>query len=388
MHPISIQSPEVIPFASTVAEINLTNLKHNAIALQKAAGGASLMAVVKADAYGHGAPRVAAALVEVGVRHFAVANVAEGIQLRECGIEGEILVFGVPFPECLHTYAEYDLDVTVSSAAVAEAVIREAKNGAGFNVHVKVDTGMSRLGVSPDEAPEVVRRLDAAPGVTLRGIWTHFANADEEDDTFSAEQLGAFRRALAGIGRRDIPVHAANSAAILTVPESFADFERALVRPGLALYGVHSLPTLADQIRLKPVMRLVSRVCHVKTVEPGTTVSYGRTWTAQRRTRIATVAAGYADGYPRLLSNRGFVGIRNRRYPVAGVVCMDMLMVDLGDPDGVGAEVQTGDRAVLFGDGGPTVDEVADLAQTIPYEVLCGVSARVPRVYTESAEPI
>ncbi len=369
----------LLPGTMTIAEIHLGRLRHNVRVLQARAGRARVMGVVKADAYGHGAVRVVHVLREEGVRHFAVATVPEAIRLRQAGLADPILVLAAPLPEYLPAYVHHALDVTVSSLAVADAVIRTARTVGPLRVHVKVDTGMGRLGLSPEDVLPVVRRLERAHGVTLAGLWTHFATVD---DPFVAEQSRRFAP-LAEALRGTVPIHTANSGVLLTTPELLDLHEDALVRMGVALFGLYRAPGLTGADRLRPVMRLRSRVTHLKTVEAGTPVSYRGTWRAERRTRIATVGAGYADGLPRLLSNRGQVGVRGRLYPIAGVVCMDMLMVDLGPPDGPGGQVTPGDAVVLFGRGGPSPYAVARLARTITYELCCGIAARVPRVYLD-----
>ncbi|WP_456427733.1 alanine racemase [Rhodocaloribacter sp.] len=366
----------------TVAEIHLAHLRHNARLLMARAGDAEVMAVVKADAYGHGAVRVARALREEGVRHFAVATAAEAVRLREAGIDEAILVFSAPLPGRLPVYARYGLDVTVSSRAVAEAVVAAARTAGPLRVHVKVDTGMGRLGLTPSETPAVVRMLERAPGVTVAGLWTHFATVADDFVTEQATRFEAVVRRLGGA----LPVHTANSGALLSPPEHFSLTGASLVRMGVALYGIYDgLSPHTDGFR--PVMRLRSHVTHLKTVGPGTTISYDRTWTAPRRTRIATVGAGYADGYPRLLSNRAEVSLHGRRFPVVGVICMDMFMIDLGPPDGPAATVDLGDPVVLFGEGGPSASEVARWAQTITYEICTGIAPRVPRLYHDETAP-
>jgi alanine racemase len=371
----------------TVAEINLAHLRHNLHVLQEHAGAADVMGVVKANAYGHGAVRVAEALRQEGVRAFAVATVPEAVRLRIAGLTDTLLVFAAPLPAYLPAYARHDLDVTVSSADVAEAVSAAAKRWGPLRVHVKIDTGMGRLGVPPGDAARVIRMLERARGVTVAGIWTHFASADEGDDAFTRAQLDRFSEALAPVETGAARLHTANSAALLRLPEHLHSLARPWVRTGIALYGLANVPALAQGAGLRPVMRLTSRVTHLKVVEPGTPISYGRRWHAARRSRIATIGAGYADGYPRLLSNRGTVGLHGKRYPVAGTVCMDMFMVDLGDPDGPGAEMAVGDEVVLFGPGGPSAIEVASWAQTIPYEICCGIAGRVPRYYRDASLP-
>ncbi len=360
----------------TVAEVDLSKLLANLDVFR--ATGAEVMAVVKADGYGHGAVRVAGALSNAGVEHFAVATVPEGVELRQSGLSGRILVFAAPLPEYLGAYARHDLDVTVCSDQTARAVCEAAGDDRKLRVHVKVDTGMGRIGVPTDRAEDVIRRLDRAHGVTLAGLWTHFATADEPDLDFTHWQLERFRTLVSTVGDAAENVHAANSAAALRLPQSYA-FDRSLIRVGIGLYGYTALDGLAANAGLQAVMRMTSRVTHIKHVERGTTISYGRRWRAERRTRIATVGAGYADGYPRLVTNRANVGIGGARYPVAGTVCMDMFMVDVNDRD----DIQPGEEVVLFGDGGPDAFELGAWAETIPYEILTRVAARVPRAYVE-----
>ena len=371
--------------APTWAEVSLGALRHNARRVRSLTGGAEVMAAVKADAYGHGAVAVARALAEAGVQRFSVASAVEGAALRHAGLAEPILVMGAVLPEVLPLCARHALDVTVTSAEGADAVIDAARRGGPLAVHVKVDTGMHRLGLDPDEAPAVLRRLGEAPGVTVAGLWTHFANVAGD---FTAEQIARFDALVARLGSDGVAVppllHLANTGGLLTTPASVRG--RQIVRTGGALYGLVSDRMLAGVAAdLQPVMRLVSRVVQVKTLMPGATVSYGQTWRATEPTIVATVAAGYGDGVPRALSNRGRVGVGGRLYPVAGRVCMDMLMLDLGRPDGRGASVRVGDEAVLFGPGGPSALDVADAAGTIAYVLTTGLTSRVPRVATDAA---
>lgn len=361
---------------STKAEVYLDRLRHNAEVFRSVCGEADLMAVVKADAYGHGATRTTQTLTEAGIRWFGVATPAEGIALRRTGLDARIVVFAAPLAEHLSTYSMYDLEATVSSTAVADAVIAGAATGDRHRVHVKVDTGMGRIGVSPDEAASVIARLERARKVRVAGLWTHLATADEPDLWYALEQLERFAAVVDEIGDAAEYIHAANSSAALRIPESL-EYDRSLARIGIGLYGTSSMEGLAEGQGLSPAMKVSSAVTHVKSVEPGTSISYDRQWIAERATRIATVGAGYADGYHRLLTNRGSVGIRGARHAVVGTVCMDMFMVDVGPS----AAVTVGDEVVLFGDGGPDVLEVATWADTIPYETLTSVSARVPRLY-------
>ncbi len=362
------------------AEVSLGAIRHNVRWLRGRAGADAVMGVVKADAYGHGAVPVARVLIEEGVERLAVATVPEAIELREAGIDAPVLVFAAPLDESLPAYERYDLEAVVSSPDVAEAV----RQCGGLAVHVKVDTGMHRLGLAPEHAAETVRALQAAPGVTVAALWTHLATADAADPGFALEQVRRFDGVLKDLGDDAPPlVHVGNGPSTVRLPRLTP--RPALVRLGGVLYGLASdRAMLPDVARLRPAMRLVTRVVHVQTVAPGESVSYGRTWTAERPTRVATLAAGYADGVPRALSNRGEVGIGGRRWPIVGRVCMDMLMVSLGDPDGPGAEVQRGDEAVLFGPGGPSALDAAEAAGTITYELTCGLTARVPRLYIDS----
>lgn len=374
-------TPPVGVLPPTVAVINLNHLRHNAGVLQQRAGSAELMAVVKADAYGHGAVPVAKALRDVGIRHFAVAILPEAVALREAGIGDEILVFGAPLRDHLPAYQYYDLQVNVTSPDVSRWVADAAAAGGPLRVQVKVDTGMNRLGLHPDDAVEVSDRLNASPGVTVEGIWTHLATADEPANSFSAEQVERFTAVLARIEGQPRSVHVASSAGLLLVPETATLEGRVMVRPGIALYGIMSDESLIARFDLRPVMSFRSRVQHVQIVEAGESVSYGRRWTARQRSVIATVGVGYADGFPRLLSNRAEIVISGARRPVAGTVCMDMTMVYAGPADREPTQVAVGDEAVIFGERGPSAAELARLAETIPYEICCGIAGRVPREY-------
>lgn len=365
-----------VVYAPTVAEVDVSTLRANFDVFR--ATGAEVMAVVKADGYGHGAVRVARVLAAAGVRQFAVGTVPEGVELRRAGIEGRILILAAPLPEYLGRYVRHELDVTISSPGVAEAVREATGRSGGLRAHVKVDTGMGRIGVLPGKTEDVIRILDRAPGVELAGLWTHLATADEPELAYAHRQLERFHGVVRELGDAFETIHAANSAAALRLPESLA-FDRPVIRAGIGLYGYTALEGLAQEAGLKPVMRLTSRVTHVKWVEPGTTVSYGRRWRAERRTRIATVNAGYGDGYPRLATNRAEVGISGERYPVAGTVCMDMFMVDVGDR----TDVAEGDEVVLFGPDGPDAFDLAVCTETIPYEILTRITRRVPRAYVD-----
>ena len=330
------------------------------------------MGVVKADAYGHGAVPVARVLEAEGVRRLAVATVPEAVELRKAGLESRILVLGAPLPAFLPAYERHGLEAVVSSLEVADAVV-----GRGVAVHVKVDTGMHRLGIPPEQAGATVGALLEA-GVAVEAVWTHLATADAADPSFALEQVQHFDAALEAVPD-SVRVHVANGPAHVRLPRVTS--RPALVRLGGVLYGLRSDPAMAPSTAyLRPAMRLVTRVVHLQTVPAGETVSYGRTWTAPRPTRIATLAVGYADGLPRALSNAGTVGLEAPdpvRRPIVGRVCMDMMMVALEDEDAV----EVGDDAVVFGAGGPSAERQAGAAGTISYELTCSVAPRVPRVW-------
>lgn len=374
---------ELVPVTATV---DLSALRHNIRVLQSRAEGADLMAVVKADAYGHGMVPVTDVLRDEGVRHFAVARPAEAVRLRDAGVTERILVLGAPFPDQLDVYTRHDLDATISSVDAADAACRFGQSGNPIRVHAKVDTGMGRIGLRPEDAPRVVSQLAEASGVTLSGLWTHFATADEPDSPFAQQQLDRFNAVLSEI---DVPtghVHVANTGAVLTMGARAYDFPRPLIRTGISLYGLAATEELHARIDLRPVMSLRARVTHVKSVSPGTPVSYGAHWRAGRPTQIATLGVGYGDGYPRLCSGRARVRIDGVERPVVGSICMDMCMVDLGRPDEpLANRVQVGDEALLFGPPGPSLYDVANWAETIPYEICCGLPPRVPRRYRDAA---
>ncbi|MEM6782932.1 MAG: alanine racemase [Bacteroidota bacterium] len=383
-----VHSPLALPVR---AEIDLEALRRNVRRLAAHVAPAHLMGIVKADAYGHGAVPVARAMADEGLTWFAVARVDEAVALREAGLTNQMLVLGAPLPADLDAHAAHSLDLSVTSEAVADAVIAwagSARQEAGLRVHVKTDTGMHRLGLPPDVVPRVLTRLYATEGIEVVGLLTHFATADEATSDFASTQTARFDAVLRRLDDAGVPlppvVHTANSGAAtlhprLPVPAGTTT----LARVGGLVYGVPSSPDLvraAATLALEPVLRLVARVVHVQTVAAGETVSYGQTWTAGAPTRIATIAAGYGDGLPRVLSNVGEAAIDGRRYPIAGRVCMDLTMLDLGAPDGPGGTVQVGDEVVLLGRGGPSAFEVADRLGTISYELTTGLTARVARV--------
>ncbi len=366
----------------TRADIDLAAIAANVRAASRLAGvGAALMAVVKADAYGHGAVPVARVALSAGATWLGVAIPEEAVVLRAAAIRSRILVLGPIAPEQAPLVVTHDLDQCVADIAQAHALSREAvARRSTVRLHLKVDTGMGRVGVAPQRARGVAARMTELPGVRLVGLMTHFAESDAEDPAFTREQLARFEavhRELRDAGVA-IPLrHAANSGALLRHPDARLE----IVRPGIMLYGCHPCRhRRPDDAPLAPALRLRTSVSHIKDLTSGGTVSYGRTFVARRDMRIATLPIGYADGLPRLLSGRGHALIRGRRVPIVGRVCMDMTMVDVTQV----SDAEVGDEAVLVGRQGTeeiTAEEVADLSGTISYEILCRIGPRVPRVY-------
>ncbi len=374
-----------LPFSRPCwAEINVSALCHNAKTLARQAFPARLGAVVKANAYGHGAVEVARALEKLPeIAFLGVASVDEGLQLKKAGLQSQILLLSAVLPAEAAEIVRAGLIATVFSPEVAAALqgAGEAENRL-IEAHFKVDTGMARLGVSWCEAAALWRQLQSFDRLRWRGIYTHFCCADEPDDMFSALQLKRFEEVLAQIDPpKSVLRHAANSAATLRYPAAHFD----IVRPGIALYGIDPLrengvldgPTLD----LKPVMTWKARVTALKNVAVGATVSYGATWKAARASKIAVVPAGYADGFSRALSNRGEVLVEGQKCSLVGRVTMDQILVDVS---ALSPQPQPGAEVILWGDGLP-VEAVAARAGTISYELLCGVAARVPRVFLEGA---
>jgi alanine racemase len=364
----------------TRAEIRLGALRRNFARARELAGpGVKVMAVVKANAYGHGMVRIARELCVSGADYLGVAFPEEGVCLRQAGIDAPILVFGAANERQIPIFLEHGLELTVPSAGKARAISAAAVAAkTTARVHLKIDTGMERIGEHWYDAEAFLDEVLRLPGLDIAGLFSHFATADDDLD-FAREQIGRFRSVIELLERRSaLPrlVHMANSAALVNLPES----RFSMVRPGILLYGYE--PTPLRSVGFEPVMRLMSRIGHLKRIRAGASVSYGRTWRAPAETRIATIPIGYGDGYGRSLSNKGEVAIGSGRYPVVGRVCMDQIMVDLG-PDGLARD---GDEVILFGRKGDIGIEAETLCArmgTIPYELTCMVSARVPRIYLE-----
>ncbi len=373
----------------TIAEIDLDALRFNLNQLRGLTGGkAEVLAVVKANAYGHGAPEIARELESAGARVFGVATTEEGIELRLSGITAPILVLGGTYPQEIGRLLANRLTPVIYDLEIARAFQdRATKEGKRLSVHVKIDTGMNRLGISWRQWASALKVLEGLKNLKVEGLLSHFSVAEcegSDDQAFTDEQMARFVKCLELARQRGIKarlVHLANSAAA-TLRET-ARFN--LVRSGLMLYGCHPAPNLRRLISLKPVLRWKTAILSLKLVPAGDTVSYGRTFHCCQESWIAVLPVGYADGYNRRLSNRGEVIIRGKRAKVLGMVCMDLTMVDVSEVPGV----QVGDEVVLLGKQGPeeiTAAEMAGWIESIPYEVLCSIGKRVPRVYLRSEE--
>jgi len=369
----------------TLVEVDLSAVAENVRAIRRRVGsGVKIMPAVKADGYGHGAVEVSRAALAAGADMLGVASVEEAIELRDAGIGAPLLILSCVFPESAAEIVEFGIAATICDLPSARTLAEEAaRRGKEARVHIKVDTGMGRIGVAPEDAPELVAALLDLPCLELEGIFTHFPSADERDRSFTEEQIQVFERLLSELCARGIApalAHAANSGAVLDYPSAYFD----MVRPGIMLYGLYPSPESSRSVPLRPALTLKSRIVFLKEVPPGKTISYGRTYTTARRTKVATVAVGYADGCSRYLSNRGEVAVRGRRAPVIGRVCMDQTMLDVTHvPD-----AQVGDEVVLLGGGYDfcSVERVAEMIGTIPHDVTTSIGKRVPRVYVGGAQ--
>ncbi len=369
----------------TFAEIDLDRLAANYRAVQRAVGGAGILPVLKANAYGCGLLPVARHLESLGSAGLAVAFLEEGALLREAGIACPILVMGGIDVRQIPGFLRYDLTITASSVEKLREVDRAARAaGVTARVHLKVDTGMGRIGMRPGTAPAMFRAGLEAASVEVEGIYSHFATADLADRSQTLRQLRSFRRALSFYPDHGLPLpklHIANSGAILQHPDSYLD----LVRPGLLLFGLYPSTEAARTIEVAPVLAWKSQVVFFKVQPAGHPVGYGAAWTPERNTRVVTVPVGYGDGYLRALSERGQVLIGGRRRAIVGGICMDQLMVDIG-PDG---EAYNGDEVVLIGSQGDASIGASDLAGwagTIAYEILTNINTRVDRRYVGGRE--
>ena len=361
--------------------IDLDQLASNYHAIQEKVGDKKVMAVLKANAYGHGIVEIGRFFEQIGIPYFSVAYLEEAIELRQAGIKTPILVFGGIVQEQIDAYLENQLTITAPSVEKLQMIdARAAELGVRAMVHLIFDTGMERLGVHYYNARELIQASLNVKHSFIEGIYTHYANADTADLTYSQAQLDRFKQILAIYPEIDAPVpplrHMANSGGVLQLEDSWFD----MVRPGILMYGVYPSAEVNRTIQVKPVLRWTSRVVYFKVVQPGHPVSYGSTWKSDEPVRVVTLPVGYGDGYFRALSNKASVLIRGQHFPVIGRVCMDQTMVNIADQS-----AYNGDEVVLLGEdefgNGITIESLAEWADTIPYEVLTSLSRRVPRVY-------
>lgn len=373
------------PTRPTVCEINLQALKDNFRLIRKQIGKKrDFLAVVKADAYGHGAVEISKTLEELGVDMLGVAILEEALQLRKEGINTPILILGGILEGQEKAILSHELTPVIFSIATAKRINEEAsKKGIKIKVHIKIDTGMGRIGLQPQEVKHFFTALKKMEAIEVEGLLTHFASADflsgSPQEIFSKKQIETFKATINDIEEMgfNLPIkHAANSAAIFNLSDGCFN----MVRPGIMLYGCYPGQSFKEMVSLKGVMSLKTEIIDLKEVEKGFTVSYGGTYIAPDKRKIAVLPIGYADGYKRELSGKGEVTIKGERVPVIGRICMDMTMIDVTNIN----NVQVGDTVYLFGGEGDnpiTVDEIADKAGTIAYEILCGISQRVPKFY-------
>ena len=371
-------------FLPTSATIDLTALVHNLTQFRKTlVSGCDVMTVVKANAYGHGAVETTKALMRHGVSRVAVVSIEEGIALRQGGINAPIVILGPLFPEQFTDLFAHQLTPVVSDAGMLPKLAQAiSPSHTPYPIHLKVDTGMRRLGLTQEEVANLFGSQSFPRALHLEGLMTHLADADGAATDTTQEQLTQFRHIVGIVAANGFKVpliHAANSGGAVR----FLDAQFSLVRPGIMLYGYHTLPKSVPVPDLKPVLSLKTSIAQLRTVQAGQTVSYNGTFTATQPTKIAVLPIGYADGVSRRLSNRGHVLIHGKRAPIAGLVCMDMLMVDVTKIAGAAI----GDEAVLIGSQGSdriTADDIANWAGTIAYEVLCTIGPRIPRQYYSS----
>ncbi len=365
----------------TSAVINLKNLKHNYLGLRRKAKNSKVMAVVKADAYGHGMLQCVKALSELGEKqpeYFGVALLEEAIELRKSGLTKNPILSFAPFHKSeLQDYLLYDIIPTVAAVENLKDLTKYHGNKK-LKVHVNVDTGMGRLGIKYSDVAEFITKLSRNPSIKIDGIYTHFATSDERDKSYAKLQLGRFKDVLETLKAAQINygiAHTANSGAILDIPDSIFD----MIRPGISLYGYYPSLETTESVKLKPVMSLFTEVSTIKEINKGESVSYGRLFFADKKTNVATAPIGYADGVVRNLTNKMKGIIKNKVYSQVGRVTMDRIMFDVG-----GSNVKPGDRIILLGkskDHEITAWDWCKELDTIPYEITCNISKRVPREY-------
>jgi alanine racemase len=367
----------------TVVEVNLKRLSANLQAIRQKVAPARVMAILKANAYGHGLVEVARHMVAIGADYLGVAFLEEGILLREQGIQAPILVLGGIIGNQVPNFLKYDLTLTASSIEKLQQIEEAAQHmRVTARVHLKIDTGMERIGVHYYSAEGLLVASLKCPHVLVEGIFSHFANADAADLSHARLQLERFNQVLRFYERRSLPTplrHMANSAAILNLPESYFD----LVRPGILLYGVYPSPDVQRSVHVRPALSWKSRVVYFKVVQPGHPVGYGSTWQSDHMVRLVTIPVGYGDGYMRAMSNKAQVILRGRRYPQVGRISMDQMTVNIEWDS-----AYNDDEVVLIGEAqgenetlAITCEDLAEWAGTIPYEILTNINTRVPRRY-------
>lgn len=366
-------------YRPTFAEINLGAIRHNLEVVNHIVKArAKILGVVKADAYGHGMTEVSKAIVDY-VDYFGVASIDEAAVLRRAGIQKPVLVIGVILPEEIEGVLKFNLIQTVSDLDISKKLSRLAQSrNKKIKVHIKVDTGMGRLGFWHEEAIDFIKRISRLKNIIIDGIFTHFPNA-EADSVFTYNQIRNFERLAENLrdNNIDIPIkHTANSMGLI----DFKDSHMNMVRPGLMMYGIYPKESLMKNILLRPALTLKTKISYLKSMPKGRSISYGMTYVTPRPTKIATIPVGYGDGYSRYFSNKAEVLIKGVRCPIVGRVCMDMCMVDVGCLK----NVKAGDDVILIGSQADEIiraEELARLINTIPYEVLCNIGRRVPRIY-------
>ena len=386
---------------ATFVEINLELFCHNLRSIKSLIGNnVQTMAILKADAYGHGAIKCAHAAVKEQVNYIGVGIIQEGIELRESGITSPILILGGIYSNEIEDLIKYKLSTSLSNSVMATAISKQAGHAnTNIGVHIKIDTGMARLGVQPEDFTSLLEKITSCKNLKIEGFFTHLSSADEEDPKTTHRQISIFSNIIKELTSKSLPkiinlnkhrlFHMANTAGLLRFPESRFD----LVRPGISLFGSFPSPTIASVFhllteenkvtKLRPVMTWKTKIMQIQTLKKGVPISYGGSYiTKKDRTRIATIPVGYADGLRRCLSNRMELLVKETRVKQVGTICMDMCLVDItGLPN-----VNIGEEVVIFGkqgNGQIKVEELATKANTIPYEILCGVGKRVPRIYIQ-----
>jgi len=372
-------------YRPTFAEIDLAAIRYNLRKIRDSVDkDVKILGVVKADAYGHGMSEVSKAITQEGVDYLGVASLDEASELRSIGIKDKIIVLGAILPNEIEGILRFNVVQTVSDLGIAKSISRLAqKKNKKIKIHIKIDTGMGRLGFWHLDAVNFIKEIAKLKNILIEGIFTHFPSA-EEDASFTKKQIKYFDSLIKELQRENINIplkHTSNSMALI----DFKDSHMNMVRPGLIMYGLYPREGLAKRLELKPALTLKTKISFMNSVSKGRSISYGRTYITKKDTKIATIPVGYGDGYSRYLSNRGFVLVKGGRAPIVGRVCMDMTMVDVGDFK----DIKTGDDVVLIGRQGKeniTAEELAQLTNTIPYEVVCNIGRRVPRIYKDYKE--